>query len=483
MSTDNKEKNMNSPVKEKSKTFRYIKCGIISFLYILWVIWVGSWWLIFGLAVIFDIYVTQKVNWTPWKKRKGKNSTVVEWIDALIFAVIAVTFINVFFFQNYKIPTGSMEKSLLIGDHLYVSKTKYGPKIPNTPLAFPFTQHTLPFTENIKSYLEWITLPYKRLKGFKTIKNDDIVVFNFPEGDTVIAVPLEMQQQSYYAIVRSFAEQFKLRGQQNGDSLKTQEQYMAMARNYIWTNPEFEIRVRPVDRRDNYIKRCVAIPGDTLRVINGYVYINGKKQKDIDKMQFKYHVATDGTLLNPKMLDKMGIYPDERENDGAGNYYIFLDNENAKKILDFPNVKIAERMLKKPGEYSEAVFPHNPDYPWNEDQFGPLWIPKKGATVALNMKNICLYDRIINAYEGNKLEIKNNIIYINDKPANSYTFKMDYYFMMGDNRHNSLDARFWGFVPEDHIVGAPKLIWLSLDKTKSFPSNIRWSRMFKTVDN
>jgi signal peptidase I len=479
MNSSETEKFQEKEVSEKRKKISYIKFGIIAVLYALWVIWVGSWWLILGLGIIFDIYITKKVNWTPWKKRYQKNNAVVEWIDALIFAVLAVTFINVFFFQNYKIPTGSMEKSLLIGDFLYVSKVKYGPKIPNTPLSFPFTQHTLPLTKNTKSYLEWITLSYKRLKGFTTIKNDDNVVFNFPEGDTVVAVPIEMQAQSYYSIMRMYAEYDKAMDAQNGLPIKTEKQYLSNARTKIWNNPEYEMAIRPVDRRDNYIKRCVAIPGDTLTIIDGQLLINSKPQKHIDNVQFKYLVKTDGTPINRTTLDKMGIYPEDAESTGENGYIMILDEKNAKIIKSFINVKSIERIIKPKGYYLSNIFPHNPAYPWNEDNFGPLWMPKKGATIPINLTNLCIYERIINAYEGNALEVKDSTIYINGKAANSYTFKMDYYYMIGDNRHNSADSRFWGFVPEDHIVGAPRLIWLSLDKTKSFPANIRWKRLFK----
>jgi len=376
-----------------------------------------------------------------------------------------------------------MEKSLLIGDFLYVTKVKYGPKIPNTPLSFPFTQHTLPFTKNTKSYLEWIKLPHKRLKGFTTIKNDDNVVFNFPEGDTVVAVPIEMQAQSYYSIVRMYAEYDKENDIRNSQPVKTEKQYLSDARKKIWGNPNYEMAIRPVDRRDNYIKRCVAIPGDTLTIIDGQLYINSKPQKHIEKMQFKYIVRTDGSSINPTTLDKMGIYPDDVESYGEAGYIMTLDEKNAEIIKGFSNVKSVERKINKKGEYASYIFPHNPAYPWNEDNFGPLWMPKKGATIPLNLTNLCIYERIINAYEGNALEVKDSVIYINGKAANNYTFKMDYYYMMGDNRHNSADSRFWGFVPDDHIVGAPKFIWLSLDKTKSFPANIRWKRLFTSANN
>jgi signal peptidase I len=368
-----------------------------------------------------------------------------------------------------------MEKTLLIGDHLYVTKLKYGPKLPNTPIAFPFTQNTLPLTKGTKSYLDWPNWSYKRLKGFTTVKNDDIVVFNFPEGDTVV---VQMSAQSYYAIIRNFAGQFKDNDLNNRNALKTKEQYLALARENVWN--QFDITARPVDRRDNYIKRCVAIPGDTLRVIDGQVYINSKPEKQIDNMQFKYVVKTNGQRLNPDALDKLGIYPNDvlSENDG---YIIPLTSKNVEKIKQINNVVSIERMKKPSGYYADYIYPHDPYYPWNEDNFGPLWIPKKGTTVKLNLNNLCLYERVINAYEGNKLEVRGNIIYINGKPADSYTFKMDYYFMMGDNRHDSADSRYWGFVPEDHIVGAPRFVWLSLDPTKSFLGKIRWKKMFTSA--
>lgn len=454
---------------------KYFKFGVALTLYLLWVLWVQNAWLLLGIPVIFDIYITKKVNWTFWKKREGKNSTLVEWIDALIFAVIAVTLINIFFFQNYKIPTGSMEKTLLVGDHLYVSKLKFGPKIPNTPLAFPFTQNTMPLTKNTKSYLEWIQWPYKRLAGFHTVKNDDIVVFNFPEGDTVVT---EIPERSYYAIVleRVNGMKYNERGERKSD-----EFYYSMARQSVWN--EFNIVSRPVDRRDNYIKRCVAIPGDTLRIINGTITINGKPQKEIGNVQFKYKVVTDGSPLNPLKMQKMGIYRDEYWDIEPNVYIVYLTKKNLQALRSTPGIVSITEMFDPKGEYHDYIFPHDPRYAWNEDNFGPLVMPKKGVTVKIDTGNISLYQRIICPYEGNTFEIKGSTILINGKPATTYTFKMDYYFMIGDNRHNSADSRFWGFVPEDHIVGAPKMVWLSLDKEKSFPANIRWKRMFTWADD
>ena len=439
-----------------NKWFKFITVGA---LYTLWVIWLGNFWWLIGLGIIFDIYITEKVHWAFWKKKDppgGKQTKVVEWIDAIIFAVIAATFIRMFFIEAYTIPTSSMEKSLLVGDYLFVSKVAYGPKTPNTPLSFPFVHNSMPLTRTTKSYVEWIKRPYKRMKGFGAIKNDDVVVFHFPEGDTVA---LYMQNQSYYQLKRTYR------------------------RERIWNEPRNfgEVVARPVDKRENYIKRCIGIPGDEIELKRGQIYVNGQPQQHFEGMQHNYLVKTNGTAINRKALERLNIAEDDRTVFSSEQYMFPLTDENVEKLKAFSNVVAVEKLEEEPGEWDSMVFPHAQNYPWNVDNFGPLTIPKNGETVRLTVDNLPLYERIIHVYENNTLEVKDNTIYINGEPATSYTFKMDYYWMMGDNRHNSADSRMWGFVPEDHVVGKASFIWLSLDKDKSLVNKIRLRRMFRFI--
>jgi signal peptidase I len=419
----------------------------------------GSYLWLIGLAVIFDIYITEKVHWSFWKKKNppnGKQTKVVEWVDAIIFAVIAASFIRIFFIEAYTIPTSSMEKSLLVGDYLFVSKTAYGPKTPNTPLSFPFVHNTMPVLKNTKSYVEWIKRPYNRMAGFTTVKNNDVVVFHFPEGDTVA---LNMAAQSYYQLIRAYG------------------------RARVWSDKRNfgDIIVRPVDKRENYIKRCVAIHGDKIELVRGQLYVNGKPQKKFKGAQQNYIVRTNGTSITPKALDRLHIANDDRQGNSS-RYILPLTEENVEKLRKFTNVKSVDPTILEPGKWDPAIFPSDERFQWNVDNVGPLTIPEKGMTVQLTVDNLPLYRRVIDVYEANDLKVDGDKIYINGEIATSYTFKMDYYWMMGDNRHNSADSRYWGFVPEDHVVGKAKFIWLSIDKDKSFPANIRFSRIFTSIN-
>ena len=437
---------------------KWFKFGLVGGFYLLWVIWLNNYWWLIGLAIIFDIYVTEKVHWSFWKKKNppdGKQTKLVEWVDAIIFAVIAATFIRMFFIEAYTIPTSSMEKSMMVGDYLFVSKTAYGPKMPNTPIAFPFVHHTMPFSTTIKSFSTLIHDPYRRIAGFGKVKNDDVVVFNFPEGDTVA---LNMQDRSYYELVRSYGR----------DKVNSEKRVFG------------EIIYRPVDKRENYIKRCIAIPGDSMKIVNGQVYVNGKAQKEIPGMQFKYMVTITGNSINSNALEKLDIQRSEIE--GSDSRYIMsLTTEQVKMMDGMKFITSKERLTYQPENIDPSLFPCDPKYAWNLDNFGPIWIPQKGKTINLTIDNLPLYKRIIGLYEENDLKVKDNVIYINGAVATTYTFKMDYYWMMGDNRYNSADSRYWGFVPEDHVVGKASLVWLSLDKNKSFLSKIRWNRFFMGV--
>ncbi len=445
---------------------RWFKFAVVAIIYTLWfVVWSRNLWWLLGLPVIFDIYITKYMNrlfWKPYKKYKDKHKGFRElmgWVEAIVFAVVVATIINTYIFQMYKIPTPSMEKSLLVGDYLCVSKVAYGPRMANTPISFPLVHNTMPFSAGKKSFSEVITRPYKRLAGFGEVERGDIVVFNFPAGDTVL---LENQAVTYYDYLREYQAMY---GPTQGRAK---------------LNQHYTIISRPVDKREHYVKRAVAIPGDSLEIRHSKLYVNGRLQDNLDGRQYVYFVEVNGTPISAQVFERLGIANDDIIFDREGQrYQLPLTDENAAKIRNLENVVSVEKYESTlPQHY---IFPNEGNFGWTEDNFGPIWIPKKGATVALTTENLPLYRRIIDVYEANDLEVRDDVIYINGRQADSYTFKMDYYFMMGDNRHNSADSRFWGYVPEDHVVGRPSFVWLSIDKDKKFPKNIRWNHMFRSL--
>ncbi len=449
---------------------QWVKFGIWALIYILFITWVGNFWWLFLLPLIFDIFITRFIPYDWWKKYKDTNPvlyTICSWIDAIVFALVAVYFIFLYLFQNYQIPSSSLEKSLLVGDFLFVSKVAYGPRVPNTPLSFPLVQHTFPWGG--KSYFEKPQWDYKRLKGLGKVERGDIVVFNFPAGDTVA---VKQQNPDYYTLCYYYGrEVVNQRSDIFGD--------------IIW---------RPVDRRENYVKRCVGVPGDTLSIVNNQIYINGKELPDNEGVQYNYYVQTTGAVITSKTFDKLGISKEDRlllnpsTNVGQQEFQAMgLDVSRPVYHLpltrqmkaDLMAMSIIDTIIIEPDWRGGDVYPLGAK-PWTRDNYGPIYMPKKGETLAINADNYAIYERVIRNYEHNSIEMKDSVVYINGAPANEYTFKMDYYFMMGDNRHKSADSRYWGFVPEDHIVGQPVVVWLSLNKDKGwFDGKIRWNRFFK----
>ena len=387
-----------------------------------------------------------------WRKKddtkKKKKSFFREWFDAALFAIVAATIIRTFFIEAYTIPTGSMEGSLLVNDYLFVSKVAYGPRVPNTPLAVPLVHNTIFGGESYTKAVQW---DYHRMPGFGDVKRNDIVVFNFPNGDTVVTAAPE---QDYYALCREYGRDRILAGN--------------------------DIVVRPVDKKDNYIKRCVAVAGDELQIKDGVVYINGKKGEVFPHSQSTYKVTTNGLGLSQELLEDNDI--DQPQFIGNNQYLYTLPNDKVELIKKQPQVA-AFSAFNDPAGYVPSnpiawVFPHDTaHYNWNKDNYGPLTIPKEGMNVRLTPENIAIYRRLIKIYEHNNFEERDGKFYIDGKEVNSYTFKMNYYWMMGDNRHNSADSRYWGFVPEDHVVGKASFVWMSHE------DGLRWSRLFRSVSH
>ena len=394
-----------------------------------------------GFYIYYINYAT-KSNYVENRSLKAPTA-LGEWISSIAFAIIAATLVHTYFIQPYTIPTSSLEKTLLVGDYLFVSKFHYGARMPMTAVAAPMVHDSIPGA-GIKSYVSnskdkksfWnkLSFPYMRLPGLTKIKRNDIVVFSWPADST----------------------------------------------NYMWGDTSGKFTYKPIDKRTNYVKRCVGVPGDSLAVVDGYVFINGKRTElpENAKPQWMHYVDTGGERFNPIDLEKYNVREGGILNDGT--YVLNLTDEEAKDIENKSIVKSVTKQLTPKGFYDSKIFPHYPKYKWSVDNFGPIYIPQKGATVELNAESIPFYEQIIRRYENNDLTIFEDDIYINGKKVDSYTFKQDYYWMMGDNRQNSLDARAWGYVPFDHVVGTPIMVWFSWDAQKG---KVRWDRLFTTVSN
>ncbi|MFM2368516.1 MAG: hypothetical protein RL619_816 [Bacteroidota bacterium] len=387
----------------------------------------------FGFYIYYVNY-TQKLDYIADRNLHPENKTA-DTISSLLFAVIVATLVHTYFIQPYTIPTSSLEKSLLIGDFLFVSKMNYGARVPMTTVALPMVHDSIPLTKR-KSYLSWPQLPYLRLPGIQNINRTDIVVFNWPV-DTVYKFFDTSKRRAY----------------------------------------------KPVDKKSNYVKRCVGIPGDSLSIKDGIIYVNGKilQLPERAKPQFSYAVALDGKtpidfeslLKELDITDDAGFKTDLRDT----LFLKALTAAGAERLKNVPGVVSVTRQISKGVE--DGIFPHINK--WNRDNFGPIYIPEKGKTVALNIETLPFYRMIISEYEKKDLKVNGSEIRINGKVVNSYTFDQNYYWMMGDNRHNSEDSRYWGYVPEDHIVGKPIFIWLSIDPHGKGINKIRWDRVFTTV--
>lgn len=467
---------------------QWAKFIIVLVLYLAFLWWLKSWLGLVVVPFIYDAYISRKIRWDWWKDLDSFPRMIMSWVDALVFALVAVYFINLFFFQNYVIPSSSLEKSLLTGDYLFVSKVSYGPRIPQTPLTMPLTQHTLP-VGNIKSYIEWPQWDYRRAPGLGKIKLNDIVVFNYPAGDTVVSEP-RWQPQDYYQMCYGYGQQILL---QQGikvplDSLQPMDlrHFYELAyhagRQYILSDPnEYgKLISRPVDRRENYVKRCVGLPGQTLQIKNRIVYIDGKANKEPENVQYTYFVKL-RQMLPDDLMKELGISQEDLTQLNQFGYMPLTK----RAVAELSKRKDLVQSISLNTEQTVGdIYPLNARYGWTRDNYGPVWIPQKGKSVKLTLENLPIYERPIRVYEGNDLQVtRDGKILINGKEAKEYTFKMDYYWMMGDNRHNSADSRYWGFVPEDHIVGKPIFIWWSSDPDRRGFNGVRWQRLFRFVDN
>lgn len=478
-------------------TNRWVVFSFVAIVVTLFAVWYGAWWSLFvALPLIFDYYISKRIagihqkmskKYAWWRVAWGvwcafvfaiivgvliymlafrwNSSAIVlwfivaavfgyalwneireettiykwlySWVHAIIFATVVATLIQLYWFQMFVIPTGSMESTLMAGDYILVNKVSYGPRVPMTPLSFPFVHNTMPLNDTKPSFSTAWERSYRRLAGTDQVKRGDVVVFNFPEGDTVV---MEMPAMSYYEL---------LRNDELGSTVDERREYLR--KNYT-------IAVRPLDKKENYIKRCVAVAGDSLVVVDGVVYTNGNKERAVATRQYHYLSGNTGTALGLQ-----------------------------QPIMDADIKNYANQNPMKAGRLAEEdrgmLIPHlteGESSTWDLDNFGPVWVPKAGATIELTPENMAMYSRCIAVYEQRAVKQEDGKIYIDGKETTEYTFLMDYYFMMGDNRHESLDSRFWGFVPEDHIVGKAAFVWFSVDPNGE--EGVRWNRIFTKIE-
>lgn len=453
------------------------------------------------------------------QKKQGKKSMVKEWSDAILFALVAASVIRIYVFEPFQIPTGSMEKTQLVGDHLMVEKITFGPRVPNTPFSYPIFHNMIPWL-NIKSYAEIQKIPYTRLPGFRFVERNDVTVFNFPAGDTSLndpRMPHGLIGHNYHEILRDEALYICLSQEKKSVAFfeANYDYYLNKARisfsrsNKVNSRADWERQLpftsingvleRPVDKKENYIKRCVAIAGDTIEIKDKELFVNRQLAHKPKFMQYNYFVKDLIGISNPqlKQLAKFNVKEKDLYRSGRRT-----DSDFIGMALYEENYKEAKKMfgdnlvndIKPKGFYKEVlnqkydksythyypVFPNDKQYDWTEDNFGPLKIPQKGDVVELNHKTLPLYKRIIHAYEKHDLAERPDGIYIDGKKVTTYTIEMNYYWLMGDNRNNSLDSRFWGFVPEDHVVGRAAFIWMSVNE-KGYMGGVRWDRIFQII--
>ena len=404
----------------------------------------------------------------PRKEAPRKEKGLRDWADAIIFALVAAMIIRGLFVELYNIPSSSMEKSLMVGDHVLVSKMDYGAKTTQTPLAVPLIHNVLPGTNGtVESYLKWIQLPYHRYPGLGKVERFDAVVFHYPDGDTMCTALFS--NRSYHDMVREYGRE-------------------AVLQNRVFDSETGEridvgkIRVRPVDKRENFIKRCIGLPGEDVQIVDQQVLINGQPIENPSEAQFTYAVLFNPIAIPERVLDQAGVSHEDIERaheqmyfNNTPYYIIPMSPAKARKLAAKYEVMDVQPFIHPGDSTSDELFPNVKGYNWSIDNYGPVHIPARGETLQLNDSTLPFYRRLIEVFEGNSLEVKDGRIFINGQETTEYTVKMNYYWMMGDNRHNSIDSRYWGFVPEDHVVGRARFVYFSWDKDHG---KVRWNRMF-----